>query len=370
MIIALEDAKYKLIAMRADIKDLGSALSIDELRQLAKELDEQTLDPDFWSNQENSSKVLQKVKQTKDTIEGYDALVSRLEDAITLAEMAIEENDESYVDEVQSELDEIAKTAESKRIEILLSGEYDKNNAIVSFHPGAGGTEAQDWAQMLYRMITRWAERHNYKYKLIDWLDGDAAGIKSATIMVEGLNAYGYLKAENGVHRLVRVSPFDAAGRRQTSFASIEVMPEFDNIDKVEIRDEDIEVTAHRSSGAGGQHINKTDSAIRILHKPTGIVVGCQTERSQLQNKETAMKMLKAKLMEIKLRERLDTIEDIQGNKGNIEWGSQICSYVFMPYTLAKDTRTGYEDGNITAVMDGEIDKFINAYLKMNAKNS
>ncbi len=370
MIIALEDAKYKLIGMRESIADLGSALRIDELRTLAEQLDAQTLDPDFWSNQENSSKVLQKVKQTKDTIESYESLVNRLEDAITLAEMAIEENEEGYVEEIQGELAEISKAAENKRIEILLSGEYDKNNAIVSFHPGAGGTEAQDWAQMLYRMITRWAERHNYKYKLVDWLDGDAAGIKSATIMVEGLNAYGYLKAENGVHRLVRVSPFDAAGRRQTSFASIEVMPEFDNIDKIEIRDEDIEPTAHRSSGAGGQHINKTDSAIRILHKPTGIVVGCQTERSQLQNKETAMKMLKAKLMEIKLRERLDTIEDIQGNKTNIEWGSQICSYVFMPYTLAKDTRTGHEDGNISAVMDGEIDEFINEYLKMNAKNA
>ena len=368
MIIALEDAKYKLIGMRAELKELGSALRIDELKVIADELDKQTLDPNFWSDQENSSKVLQKLKQTKDTIEDYNTLCDRLEDAITLAEMAIEENDEAYVEEVQSELDAIVKAEEEKRIEILLSGEYDKNNAIVSFHPGAGGTEAQDWAQMLYRMITRWAERHNYKYKLLDWLDGDAAGIKSATIMVEGLNAYGYLKAENGVHRLVRVSPFDAAGRRQTSFASIEVMPEFDNIDKVEIRDEDIEVTAHRSSGAGGQHINKTDSAIRILHKPTGIVVGCQTERSQLQNKETAMKMLKAKLMEIKIRERLDTIEDIQGNKTNIEWGAQICSYVFMPYTLAKDTRTGFEDGNITAVMDGEIDGFINAYLKMNAK--
>ena len=368
MIIALEEAKYKLVGMRAEIKELGSALKIEELRKLAEELDAKTLDPDFWSR-EDSSKILQKVKQTKDVIESYEALSSRLEDAITLAEMAIEENDESCVEEVESELDEISKAAESKRIEVLLSGEYDKNNAIVSFHPGAGGTEAQDWAQMLYRMITRWAERHNFKYKLIDWLDGEAAGIKSATIMVEGLNAYGYLKSENGVHRLVRVSPFDSAGRRQTSFSSIEVMPEFENIDKVEIRDEDIEVTAHRSSGAGGQHINKTDSAIRILHKPTGIVVGCQTERSQLQNKETAMKMLKAKLMEIKLRERLDTIEDIQGNKTNIEWGAQIRSYVFMPYTLAKDTRTGYEDGNISAVMDGEIDGFINAYLKMNAGN-
>ncbi|MBE6556908.1 MAG: peptide chain release factor 2 [Ruminococcaceae bacterium] len=369
MIVALEDAKYKLIGMRAELAELGSALRIDELRALAEELDAQTLDPNFWSNQENSSKVLQKVKQTKDTIADYEALCGRLEDAITLAEMAIEENDEAYVEEVQGELDAIVKAEEEKRIEILLSGEYDRNNAIVSFHPGAGGTEAQDWAQMLYRMITRWAERHNYKYKLLDWLDGEEAGLKSATIKVEGMNAYGYLKSENGVHRLVRVSPFDAAGRRQTSFASIEVMPEFDNIDKVEIRDEDIEITAHRSSGAGGQHINKTDSAIRILHKPTGIVVGCQTERSQLQNKETAMKMLKAKLMEIKIRERLDTIEDIQGNKTNIEWGAQIRSYVFMPYTLAKDTRTGYEDGNISAVMDGEIDGFINAYLKANSGN-
>ena len=366
MIIALEEAKYKLVGMRAEIVELGSALKIDELRKTVEELDAKTLEPDFWTL-EDSSKILQTLKQTKDVIESYEALRDRLEDAITLAEMAIEENDEGSVDEVQNELDEISKAAESKRIEVLLSGEYDKNNAIVSFHPGAGGTEAQDWAQMLYRMITRWAEKHNFKYKLIVWLDGDAAGIKSATIMVEGLNAYGYLKSENGVHRLVRVSPFDSAGRRQTSFSSIEVMPEFENIDKVEIRDEDIEVTAHRSSGAGGQHINKTDSAIRILHKPTGIVVGCQTERSQLQNKETALKMLKAKLMEIKLRERLDTIEDIQGNKTNIEWGAQIRSYVFMPYTLAKDTRTGYEDGNITAVMDGEIDGFINAYLKMNA---
>ena len=368
MIIALEEAKYKLIGMRADIDDLGSALRIEQLKVTAEELDKDTLREDFWSNQENSSKVLQKLKQTKDTIENYEALKSRLEDAIVLVEMAVEENDEGYIEEVESELAAIVKETESKRIEILLSGEYDKNNAIVSFHPGAGGTEAQDWAQMLYRMITRWAERKGFKYKLLDWLDGDAAGIKSATIMVEGLNAYGYLKAENGVHRLVRVSPFDAAGRRQTSFASIEVMPEFDNIDKIDIREEDIEVTAHRSSGAGGQHINKTDSAIRILHKPTGIVVGCQTERSQLQNKETALKMLKAKLMEIKLRERLDTIEDIKGNKVNIEWGSQICSYVFMPYTLAKDTRTGHEDGNISAVMDGEIDEFINEYLKMNAK--
>ena len=364
MIIALEDAKYKLIGLREDLKDLGSALRIDELREKVVELEKQTLDADFWSNQENSSKVLQTIKQAKDKIEGYDALCTRLEDAIALAEMAIEENDEDSVGEVQSELDAIVNEKETKRIEILLSGEYDRNNAIVSFHPGAGGTEAQDWSLMLYRMITRWAERHNFKVKLTDWLDGEEAGLKSATIMVEGENAYGYLKSENGVHRLVRVSPFDANGRRQTSFASIEVMPEFEDDNTIELRMEDLDITAHRPSGAGGQHINKTDSAIRILHKPTGIVVGCQTERSQLQNKETALKMLKSKLLEIKIRENLERVEDIQGNKANIEWGSQIRSYVFMPYTLAKDTRTGHENGNIQAVMDGDIDGFINAYLK------
>ena len=364
LIIALEEAKYKLVKLREDLVELGSALKIEDKRATVEELEKQTLEQDFWSNQENSSKVLQTIKQGKDAIADYDALCSKLEDAIVLAEMAIEENDESSLPEVENELAEIIAAEEKKRIEVLLSGEYDKNNAIVSFHPGAGGTEAQDWAQMLYRMITRWAERNKFTVKLIDWIDGEEAGLKSATITVEGLNAYGYLKSENGVHRLVRVSPFDSAGRRQTSFASIEVMPEFDEVDKIELRDEDLEITAHRSSGAGGQHINKTDSAIRIVHKPTGIVVGCQTERSQLQNKETALKMLKAKLMEIKLRERLDTIEEIQGNKTNIEWGSQIRSYVFMPYTLAKDTRTGFEDGNIQAVMDGEIDGFINAYLK------
>jgi peptide chain release factor 2 len=257
------------------------------------------------------------------------------------------------------------------RIGVLLSGPYDKNNAIVSFHPGAGGTEAQDWASMLYRMYNRWADSHGFRVKLLDWLDGDEAGLKSATLMIEGTNAYGYLKSENGVHRLVRVSPFDASGRRQTSFASVEVMPEFDDVDEksIEIRPEDIEVTAHRSSGAGGQHINKTDSAIRIVHLPTGIVVGCQTERSQLQNKETAMKMLRSKLLAIKQQEKLDRVEDIQGVKTNIEWGAQIRSYVFMPYTLVKDTRTGHENGNVDAVMDGELDGFINAYLKMNAAN-
>jgi len=367
MIVALEEAKRRLVALYDVVKELENQLRIGEVKERCAELERETLVQDFWNDSEKSSKKLQEIKQLKDKYESYEALVAKLDDTFTLCEMAIEAGDEDSVEEVVSDTDYIEEEAEKKRIEVLLSGLYDKNNAIVSFHPGAGGTEAQDWASMLYRMYSRWGEKRGFNVKLIDWLDGDEAGLKSATLMFEGLNAYGYLKSENGVHRLVRVSPFDAAGRRQTSFASIEVMPEFDDVDAVVLRDEDLEITAHRSSGAGGQHINKTDSAIRIVHKPTGIVVGCQTERSQLQNKETALKMLKAKLMEIKLRERLDTIEEIQGNKTNIEWGAQIRSYVFMPYTLAKDTRTGYEDGNIQSVMDGNIDGFINAYLKMNA---
>lgn len=367
MIIEIEETKHKLTNFRSDIKELGSALRIDALRTEVAELEEKTAAPDFWNDQENSGKILRQVKQLKDKIEQYDALGAKLEDAITLCELAIEAGDESMKDEILAEAEAIETEEEKMRIEVLLSGEYDHNNAIVSFHPGAGGTEAQDWAQMLYRMYTRWGESHGYTVKLVDWLDGDEAGIKSATIVIEGLNAYGYLKSENGVHRLVRVSPFDGSGRRHTSFASVEVLPEFEDDNSIELNDEDLEITAHRSSGAGGQHINKTDSAIRIVHIPTGIVVGCQTERSQLQNKETALKMLKSKLMEIKEREKLERIEDIQGNKTNIEWGNQIRSYVFMPYTLAKDTRTGYENGNIQSVMDGNLDGFINAYLKMNA---
>lgn len=368
MIIQLEDAKRTIATLEEAVAELGSALRIDDLRKEIVELEEKTSAPDFWSDSGNSGKILARIKSVKGRISRFESLSSRLEDVAVLCEMGIEENDESVVEEVLSEIKTLTAEEGKQRIEVLLSGEYDHNNAILSFHPGAGGTEAQDWASMLYRMYTRWGEKHGYTVKLLDWLDGEEAGLKSATILVQGENAYGYLKSESGVHRLVRVSPFDASGRRHTSFASVEVMPEFEDDGKIEIRDEDLEITAHRSSGAGGQHINKTDSAIRIVHIPTGIVVGCQTERSQLQNKETAMKMLKSKLIEIKEREKLDRIEDIQGNKTNIEWGNQIRSYVFMPYTLAKDTRTGYEDGNITAVMDGDLDGFINAYLKQNAQ--
>ena len=369
MIIALEEAKRKLNDMQGDLVELGSALRIESLKAKTEELEAASLEPNFWNDTARSTRVMQEIKQMKDTVEHYETLCSRAEDAMMLAEMAIEENDDSSLPEVEAELAFVIAEEERMRISVLLSGPYDKHNAILSFHPGAGGTEAQDWASMLYRMYTRWGDAHGFTVKLLDFLDGDEAGLKSATIMIEGINAYGYLKSENGVHRLVRVSPFDASGRRQTSFASVEVLPEFDDEDdkSIEIPAEDIEITAHRSSGAGGQHINKTDSAIRIVHLPTGIVVGCQTERSQLQNKETAMKMLRAKLLAIKQQEKLDRIEDIQGVKTNIEWGAQIRSYVFMPYTLVKDTRTGFENGNVAAVMDGDLDGFINAYLKMNA---
>ena len=370
MIIQLDEAKRTLTDIRPAVEELANALRIEDLKRQVEELEAKTMIPDFW-NREDSGKILQNIKEKKDTIEEYHNLVQKLEDTLVLCDMGIEEDDESIVDEVLEEVKSVQMTEEKMRLETLLSGHYDRSNAILSFHPGAGGTEAQDWAQMLYRMYTRWGESHGYSVKLLDWLDGDEAGLKSATIMIEGTNAYGFLKSENGVHRLVRVSPFDASGRRHTSFASVEVMPEFDDLnDDIEIRDEDIEITAHRSSGAGGQHINKTDSAIRILHKPTGIVVGCQTQRSQLQNKDYAMKMLKSKLLEIKQRENLAKIDDIKGVKTDIEWGAQIRSYVFMPYTLAKDARTGFEDTDIDSVMDGNIDGFINAYLKKSNLNA
>ena len=363
MIVQLEEAKGQLAELKGQAEELKGTLRVEELAEKAASLEAKTCEADFW-NTDDTQEVLTELKNAKQTIEQYQSLVDGIRSLDSLVDLALEENDEGFTDEILDELASLRQNYEKQRIEALLSGEFDANNAILSIHPGAGGTEAQDWAQMLYRMYCRWAEKHGYKVKVLDYLDGDEAGIKSVTFLVDGRFAYGYLRSEAGVHRLVRVSPFDASGRRHTSFASVEVTPEFtDNMD-IEIREEDIRMETHRSSGAGGQHINKTDSAVRITHIPTGITVGCQTERSQLQNRETCMKMLKSKLMEIKEREKLDKIEDIQGEKLNIEWGSQIRSYVFMPYTLVKDNRTGCEDGNITAVMDGDLDEFINAFLK------
>ena len=366
MILQLEQAKLSLGELCDGIKDLGDSIGFESLKTEVEELENKTAEAGFWDKPQESQVVLKQLKFKKGTLERYIALKRNFDDVETLIDIAIEEDDESIVDEVLADLEAVNKEYERQKIEILLSGEYDGSNAIVSIHPGAGGTEAQDWAQMLYRMYMHYAEKKGFKFKVLDYLDGDEAGIKSVSFLVEGINAYGYLKSESGVHRLVRVSPFDSSGRRHTSFASVEVLPEFNDEITIEINEADLKIDAHRASGAGGQHVNKTDSAIRITHIPTGIVVGCQTERSQVQNRETAMKMLKSKLLEIKEREHLERVEDITGTKMNIEWGSQIRSYVFMPYTLVKDNRTGCETGNIQAVMDGDLDEFINEYLKLN----
>lgn len=328
------------------------------------ELEEQSSAPGFWDDVENSQKVFQQTKQLKDKVERYDRLKGSWEDALVLVDLANEENDESMLPEVKKTVDEISAELDKMTLETLLSGPYDKNNAIITLHAGAGGTEAQDWCEMLLRMYQMYAQKNGYTVQTLDILPGDDAGTKSATIMISGLNAYGYLKSEKGVHRLVRISPFDAAGRRHTSFASIEVMPEIADDVEINIRTEDLKVDTYRASGAGGQHINKTDSAIRITHIPTGIVVSCQTQRSQHQNREYAMRMLKAKLAEVAEQQQKEKIEDIKGVQKEIAWGSQIRSYVFHPYTLVKDHRTGFEMGNIGAVMDGDLNGFINAYLK------
>lgn len=327
-------------------------------------MEAEAAEPDFWNDMENSSKVLQKTKALKDKVERFEALASAREDLLVLIEMAEEENDPSYAGEVKSGYEKLTADIADMKLETLLSGQYDKNNAIITLHAGAGGTEAHDWVEMLYRMYVRWSERRGYKVTELDFLAGDEAGIKSVSFRIEGLNAYGYAKAEKGIHRLVRISPFDAAGRRHTSFASCDVMPELDDDIEIDINPEDLKVDTYRSSGAGGQHINKTDSAIRITHIPTGIVVSCQNERSQHKNRDIAMKMLMAKLLELKEQENKEKIEDIKGEQKEIAWGSQIRSYVFHPYTLVKDHRTGCETGNVAAVMDGDIDMFINEYLK------
>ena len=362
--IILDDYRLKLVDIGEQIEELANAMRIPQVKAKLAEYEEMTADPNFWNDMEKSQKILVEQKRQKDILEAYLAVVSAHSDAETLVELAMEECDEATEAEIVAMTDDLQKTIECLTMDTLLNGEYDKSNAILTFHAGAGGTEAQDWALMLFRMYSRYGEKSGFKVKCIDMLDGDEAGIKSAVLMLEGPNAYGYMKSESGVHRLVRVSPFDASGRRQTSFASVEVMPEIEDDKSIEIREEDLEIECHRASGAGGQHVNKTDSAVRIKHIPTGIVTGCQTERSQKQNREMALKMLKSKLLEIKEREHLEKIEDIKGVQMDNGWGSQIRSYVFMPYTLVKDHRTNFEMGNVQAVMDGDLDGFINAYLK------
>ena len=366
-IIEYDTYKQKLTAIGPRLEKLAAALDLEGARREVEELEEKTGDPNFWNDVSASQKVLQRTKQLKNKLEHHARLTSQWEDLTTLVEMAMEEDDASLLPEVEEGYATLESSLEEANLATLLTGEYDANNAILTLHAGAGGTEAQDWCQMLFRMYTRWGERHNFTVKTLDYEDGDEAGIKSAAISIEGENAYGFLRSENGVHRLVRISPFDANARRQTSFAAVEVMPEIEDDNSVEIRQEDIEMQVYRASGAGGQHVNKTSSAVRLIHKPTGVVVSSQQERSQVQNRENCMKMLRAKLMEMKAQQHAEKISDIKGVQMKIEWGSQIRSYVFMPYTLAKDTRTGFENGNITAVMDGDLDGFINAYLTASA---
>ena len=366
-IIEYDAYKQKLGAIGPRLEKLAAALDLEGARREVEELEEKTGDPNFWNDVSASQKVLQRTKQLKNKLENHARLVGQWEELTTLVEMAMEEDDESLLPEVQEGYDKLESALEEANLATLLTGEYDASNAILTLHAGAGGTEAQDWCQMLFRMYTRWGERHNFTVKILDYEDGEEAGIKSAAISIEGENAYGFLRSENGVHRLVRISPFDANARRQTSFAAVEVMPEIEDDNSVEIRQEDIEMQVYRASGAGGQHVNKTSSAVRLIHRPTGVVVSSQQERSQVQNRENCMKMLRAKLMEMKAQQHAEKISDIKGVQMKIEWGSQIRSYVFMPYTLAKDTRTGFENGNITAVMDGDLDGFINAYLTASA---
>ncbi len=366
--LEFEEYKVKLNNAKPGLEDLRGALKLESAQKEIEELEAASEREGFWNDVEKSQKVQKRLKTLKNKVENFQKLCAAWDDMYTICEMAIEENDDSMLEELESEYKQFSERVEETRLGTLLTGEYDANNAILTFHAGAGGTEAQDWASMLYRMYNMWADRHGYKVRVMDYLDGDEAGIKSATIMIEGENAYGFLKSEHGIHRLVRVSPFDAAGRRHTSFAAVEVMPEIsDDDNEIELRDEDIKMDVFRSSGAGGQKVNKTSSAVRLTHIPTGIVVSSQVERSHFQNLENCRNMLRARLAEIKEREHLEKISDIKGVQMKIEWGSQIRSYVFMPYQLVKDHRTNYENGNIDNVMNGDLDGFINAYLSMKA---
>ena len=363
MNIEFDSYKQKLNEIKPALEGLADSLNIEGLQNELERLHAMQEAPGFWDNPEKSQQIVMKAKSCENKLEKYKQMCASWDDLMTICEMAEELDDDSMLPELKEGFQKLTEDMETCRLQTLLTGNYDRNNALVSFQAGAGGTEAQDWCQMLYRMYTRWAERHGFTYQIMDYQEGEEAGLKSADILISGENAYGFLKGENGVHRLVRVSPFDANARRQTSFAAIEVIPEIeDDSEDFEIKAEDYEMQVFRSSGAGGQHINKTSSAVRLIHK-SGIVVSCQTERSQFQNKETCLRMLRSKLVEIREREHLEKISDIKGVQKKIEWGSQIRNYVFMPYTLVKDTRTGCETSNVNGVMDGALDPFINAYL-------
>ena len=362
--LELDELKAQLKTYEEPLSQMRSSLDLDSKEKRVEELERSMAEPSFWENPESASKMQKELGSLKNGMEAFSKLENLYEETLMLIDMANEDDDESVLPDVQNDMQEFMETFETMRIQTLLSGPYDRNDAIVTLHSGAGGTEACDWCGMLYRMDSRWIDKQGFSMEVLDLLDGDEAGIKSVTFQVNGENAYGYLKSEMGIHRLVRISPFNAAGKRQTSFVSCDVMPDIEEDVDIEVRDEDIRIDTYRSSGAGGQHINKTSSAIRITHFPTGIVVTCQNERSQFQNKDKAMQMLKARLLMLKMEENREKAADIRGEVKEIGWGSQIRSYVFQPYTMVKDLRTGWETGNVQAVMDGDLTPFIDAYLK------
>ena len=365
----LEDLKPQLGELKEKLSQMELSLEVPAKEEKIAELEYKMGEPTFWDDAEQAQKINQELNDVKISVDKYKSLLSKYEDAETMFEMGMEEDDQSMEEEIKAELDAVAEGLEALQLEVLLSGPYDANNAILTLHAGAGGTEAQDWTQMLLRMYGRWAERHGFTVETADLLPGDEAGVKSATLFIKGHNAYGFLKSEKGVHRLVRISPFDANARRHTSFSACDIMPEIDDAVEVDINMSDVRVDTYRASGAGGQHINKTASAVRMTHEPTGIVVQCQNERSQLQNREQCLKMRRAKLFELELEKKEAELAKLEGDQQNIEWGSQIRSYVFQPYTMVKDHRTNHETGNVQAVMDGEIDPFIRAFLNAKANH-
>ena len=366
----IEETSKQIENIKNKLAEIKETLSIDKLEEELKILEKETLTQEFWNDSENMAKVLSKINNLKKKITSYKNIENEIKTLSEMLELVAEEEDSDLEKEISENLNNVEKDVEELEISTLLSEKYDENNAIVTIHPGAGGTEAQDWAEMLYRMYTRWANDNNFKIEELDYLDGEEAGLKSVTFLVSGSYAYGYLKSEHGVHRLVRISPFDSGGRRHTSFASVEVLPEINDDEDIYINPDDIKMDVYRASGAGGQHVNKTSSAVRLTHIPTGIIVACQTERSQFQNRDTAMKMLKSKLLTLKEQANKEKIEDLKGIQMDIAWGSQIRSYVFCPYTLVKDHRTNFEVGDVQSVMDGNLNSFIFAYLKYNRKNN